>query len=99
MVLLHEPAREHTDVSARFLCARVLVVACSVTIDLLLTRLLGGLWHTTYPERFDGILKTGAILPEPVIPDADRWATSRGREHYPYVRMLGGVSLFDFNQF
>ena len=25
--------------------------------------------------------------------------TGEGKEHYPYVRTLGGISLFDFNQF
>ncbi len=60
----------------------------------------GGLWHTTHPERFVGILECGAILPEPEeIPDGDRWGTSQGPKHYPYVRFIGGVSLFDFHQF
>ena len=60
----------------------------------------GGLWHTTHPERFVGILECGAILPEPEeIPDGDRWGTSQGPNHYPYVRSIGGVSLFDFHEF
>lgn len=41
----------------------------------------------------------GAILPEPNIPDPERWCTGSGPEHYPYVRTLGGVSLFDFDGF
>lgn len=62
--------------------------------------LYGGLWHTTHPERFAGILDSGAILCEPKdIPDTDRWGTSRGPKHYPYVRFIGGVSLFDFHEF
>ena len=61
--------------------------------------LLGSLWHTTHPDRFVSILEDGAILPEPDIPESDRWKTSRGPEYYPYVRTLGGVSLFDFNDF
>ena len=46
-----------------------------------------------------GIWETGAILPEPDIPDEDRWGTSKGPERYPYVRYIGGVSLFDFKGF
>lgn len=61
--------------------------------------LFGGLWHTTHPTRFQSILMAGAILPEPDIDEKDRWKTSRGREFYPYVRILGGVSLFDFAGF
>jgi hypothetical protein len=65
----------------------------------LLSQLHGRLWHTTHPERFTSILRSGAILPEPNIPDSDRWKTSGGRELYPFVRFIGGVSLFDFHQF
>lgn len=58
-----------------------------------------GLWHTTHPERFLSIVADGAILPEPDIPDADRWSTGQGPRLYPYVRHIGGVSLFDFYDF
>ena len=61
--------------------------------------LFGGLWHTTHPERFLEILKSRAILPEPEIRDKDRFGTAQGRKHYPYVRYIGGVSLFDFRAF
>lgn len=61
--------------------------------------LCGGLWHTTHPDRFQSILADGSILPEPNIPNRDRWKTSLGEDHYPYVRTLGGVSLFDFDHF
>lgn len=64
-----------------------------------LRRVRGRLWHTTHPDRFKSILQTGAILPEPQLPDADRWKTGMGPEYYPYVRTLGGVSLFDFDGF
>jgi hypothetical protein len=64
-----------------------------------LQQLYGGLWHTTHPERFEAILASGAILPEPNISDSERWYTGAGIEHYPYVRTLGGVSLFDFDNF
>ena len=59
----------------------------------------GGLWHTTHPDRYQAILQTGAILPEPPIPDSERWYAAKGVENGPYVRKLGGVSLFDFRGF
>lgn len=61
--------------------------------------LVGCLWHTTRPDRFASILEGDGILPEPNIPESDRWKTSKGPEFYPYVCKLGGVSLFDFNNF
>src|ERR1035438_2777123 len=61
--------------------------------------LCSGLWHMTHLDRFQSIFAGGSILPEPNIPDSDRWKTSQGKDHYPYVRTLGGVSLFDFDQF
>lgn len=64
-----------------------------------LQRLDGGLWHTTHPDRFTAILARGALLPKPEIPDCERWGTAAGKEHYPYVRTLGGISLFDFRGF
>lgn len=56
----------------------------------------GGLWHTTHPDRYRRILETGALLPEPDIPENERWKTAAGPESHPFVRKLGGVSLFDF---
>jgi len=64
-----------------------------------LRELCGGLWHATHPDRFKEILTSGAILPDPNIPESDRWGTSQGPDNYPYVRTLGGVSLFDFGGF
>jgi hypothetical protein len=61
-------------------------------------RLLGGLWHTTRPDRFASILATGCVSATPDIPDSERWKASRP-EHCPFVRCLGGVSLFDFDGF
>lgn len=67
---------------------------------LLVEILRGGIWHTTHPDRFARILVTGAIVPEPAaLPEKDRWGTSQGREGWPFVRTLGGVSLFDFDGF
>lgn len=70
-----------------------------MTVELMLGELCGRIWHTTTEERFGGILSSGEISPEPDIPDSDRWSTGSGRKHYPYVRFLGGVSLFDFRRF
>ena len=61
--------------------------------------LCGRLWHTTCPVRFQMIITAGCILPNPPIPDRDRWKGSLGPDFYPYVRFLGGVSLFDFEGF
>lgn len=59
----------------------------------------GGLWHTTHPERFLGIIEKQAILVEPEIPERDRWGTIGGHRTHPYVRFIGGLSLFDFTNF
>jgi hypothetical protein len=67
--------------------------------ETLLKELCGGLWHTTLLDRYELILSTGSISPDPDIPDSERWSTSQGKEFYPYVRQLGGVSLFDFANF
>ena len=67
--------------------------------EFLMSKLHGGLWHMTHPERFLGIMQSGAILPEPDIDNKVRWKASCGEEFYPYVRFIGGVSLFDFHQF
>lgn len=61
--------------------------------------LCGGVWHTTHPDRFLSILNAGAILPEPSIPNGERWGVGLGPDHYPFVRSIGGVSLFDFRDF
>jgi len=71
----------------------------TVTRDSVLRELLGGLWHATHPDRFEMILRSAAILPGPDIPDNDRWSTFEGPNSYPYVRKIGGVSLFDFDEF
>lgn len=66
---------------------------------LVLARISSGIWHTTSQDRFRAILESGAILPEPNLPDSGRWSTNLGPQWYPYVRTLGGVSLFDFRGF
>ena len=57
------------------------------------------LWHTTKIERFQQIVKCGYILAEPAIEDKYRWKTRNGPENYPFVRTLGGISVFEFNEF
>ena len=61
--------------------------------------LQGKLWHTTSECRFKGIRKAGAIQVNPNIDNNERWKTSQGLHFWPYVRKLGGVSLFDFRDF
>lgn len=67
--------------------------------ELVLARISSGIWHTTSPNRFRAILENGGILPEPDLPDSERWYTKLGPERYPYVHTLGGVSLFDLHGF
>ncbi len=57
------------------------------------------IWHTTTPELYKSIISEGSILPEPPLHDSQRWGTSMGKAFYPYVRSIGGVSLFDFRGF
>ncbi|MGH9531742.1 MAG: hypothetical protein ACRD2Q_05070 [Terriglobales bacterium] len=64
--------------------------------DLILAELRGGLWHTTHPDRFNAILASGAILPEPGI---QNWKAVGGEDCCSYARKLGAVSLFDFDEF
>ena len=59
----------------------------------------GRLWHTTSEERFEGIRSRNAIMSVPPIPDDERWGTAIGPDGWPYVRTLGGVSLFEFAGF
>ncbi len=61
--------------------------------------LVDGLWHTTSKCRYDAIKADGTIRVEPKIPDAERHKTANGPANYPFVRSLGGVSLFDFSAF
>jgi hypothetical protein len=61
--------------------------------------LRNGIWHTTSVDRFNAIVRSGSISPDPPIPDSDRWSTGNGPDSFPYVRVLGGVSIFDFTDF
>ena len=70
-----------------------------MTDEIILPVLYGRLWHTTHPDRYSGILTSGAILPEPNLPDLEREKTRDGKDGYSFVRALSGVSLFDFKEF
>ncbi|ABI38919.1 conserved hypothetical protein [Shewanella sp. MR-4] len=61
--------------------------------------LLGTVWHTTSIERYKMIVRDGCIKANPSLPDSERWGTKLGEEHFPFVRSLGGVSVFDFRNF
>lgn len=61
--------------------------------------LKGGLWHTTSTDRFKLIQRDGAIRVNPPVQDSQRHKTANGPENYPFVRSLGGVSLFGFSEF
>lgn len=61
--------------------------------------LQGSVWHTTNHARYERIQMDRYIVANPHIPDSGRWKTGNGPETYPYVRTLGGVSLFEFISF
>jgi len=61
--------------------------------------LMTGIWHSTSPERYKKIIESKFILPEPAIPNNERWSTAKGKDLYPFVRSIGGVSIFDFRNF
>ena len=67
--------------------------------QVVLSALHGSVWHATNSQRYERILSGGAILPEPAIPDSDRWGTAPGTIGCPYVRSIGGISVFDFRDF
>src|ERR1022692_1332397 len=48
---------------------------------LVLGELIGGLWHTTHPDRFTQVLASGGILPNPILPDNQRWKSSSGPQY------------------
>ena len=45
------------------------------------------------------MLISGALRAEPGLPENDRHKTANGPSKFPFVRILGGVSLFDFAGF
>ena len=58
-------------------------------------QLLNAFWHTTSVNRYQSIIDSGFIKPEPNI-KGHRWGVGMGPSHYPFVRKIGGVSIFDF---
>jgi hypothetical protein len=46
--------------------------------SVVLARVLDGVWHTTNSVRFEGILSSGAILPEPQIENRETSAHKHG---------------------
>lgn len=73
-------------------------IASMTGMGVLHKRLHGGLWHTTHPDRFLAILASGGLRTEPDIPNSERWKASQPK-YYPFVRHIGGISLFDFFEF
>ena len=61
--------------------------------------LRGGVWHVTSCDFFEGIKEAGAIQVEPDIPERSRYGGRSGPAKRPYVRHIGGVSLFDFRKY
>ena len=57
------------------------------------------LWHTTSVDRFNNIIQTGYILRNPPLEDSERHTSKDGSRYNPYVRQIGGISLFDFISF
>ena len=63
------------------------------------SELFGSVWHTTSLERYSMIVGDGCIKANPDIPDSERWGTKLGEKYFPFVRSLGGISVFDFRDF
>lgn len=68
------------------------------SMGILHDHLHGRLWHMTHPDRFTKILETGWLRVNPDIPNSERWSSSQPKD-YPFVRSIGGISLFDFTDF
>lgn len=64
--------------------------------DFISSKLAGRLWHVTNEERLEMIKSDGFIRSEPNLSDGERWSTGMGQRWYPFVRHIGGFSLFDF---
>ncbi len=57
--------------------------------------LKGKIWHSTSVANALEITKHGYILAEPDIDESNRWG-GKLESLYPFVRSIGGISLFDF---
>ena len=58
-----------------------------------------GVWHSTSLDRYESIRKSGWLKAHPELPDELRWKTKFGADNYPFVRHIGGISVFDFKDF
>lgn len=61
--------------------------------------LYGKVWHSTSMPRYEMIKAERKIIPNPDLPDSERWGTYLGPDFYPFVRSIGAVSVFDFRFF
>jgi leucyl-tRNA synthetase len=59
------------------------------------TELKSKVWHSTSIENATSIVRQGFILAEPDIDQAKFWG-GKSERVYPFVRSIGGISLFDF---
>ncbi|ELA9814221.1 TPA: hypothetical protein ACGSUT_004207 [Vibrio parahaemolyticus] len=59
------------------------------------TELKGKVWHSTSIENAMSIVRQGFIFAEPDIDQTKCWGGKSERVH-PFVRSIGGISLFDF---
>lgn len=57
--------------------------------------LKGRVWHSTSKENALKIDKHGYIVAEPDIDESKRWG-GKSQSVHPFVRSIGGISLFDF---
>lgn len=71
----------------------------SISRQQAVNKLIGSVWHTTSHVRFKQIIAGEFIKTSPNISDAERWKTSGGPESFPFVRHIGGLSLFDLRLF
>jgi hypothetical protein len=80
-------------------CLFGIQVSRSVSKELAVNMLMGSVWHTTSRDRYNSIITDGFIRTNPGISDSERWKTSGGPETFPFVRHIGGLSLFDLRSF
>lgn len=60
--------------------------------------LLDAYWHCTSVDNYSAIISCGNLLPEPASLTG-KWGEGQGPDCFPFVRTLGGVSIFDFHGF
>jgi hypothetical protein len=57
--------------------------------------LKGKIWHSTSKELALEIYSHGYIIFDPSIDESKRWG-GKSKSTHPFVRSIGGISLFDF---